>query len=363
MSIAIITGSAGLIGSEAVKHFAEQGMDVIGIDNNMRAVYFGEEASTLWVGSHLRRSVMNYRQHSMDIRDREAVFDLFRRYGDEINLVVHTAAQPSPEWAAREPLTDFGVNALGTLTMLEATRLHSPNAVFIFTSTNKVYGDTPNRLPMVELPTRWEITPDHTYLNGVDETMSIDQSTHSMFGVSKVSADVMVQEYGRYYGMQTACFRSGCLTGPGHAGIRLHGFLAYLLKCTVNHTHYQVIGHGGKQVRDNIHSYDLVQAFDAFFKAPRVGEVYNIGGGRFSSCSMMEAIALCEEIAAERLHQSYLDTSRIGDHQWWISDVSKFSSHYPEWKLTYDVKAILQESYTLNVDRWIKEREGFQVAA
>lgn len=363
MAIAIITGSAGLIGSEAVKHFAEQGMDVIGIDNNMRSVFFGEEASTLWMGNHLRKSVTNYRQHSIDIRDREAVFDLFRRYGDEIKLVVHTAAQPSHDWAAREPLTDFGVNALGTLTMLEATRLHSPNAVFIFTSTNKVYGDTPNRLPLVEMPTRWEIAPGHAYTIGIDENMSIDHSTHSVFGASKVSADVMVQEYGRYFGMKTACFRGGCLTGPAHSGTKLHGFLAYLMKCTVNRTPYQVIGYGGKQVRDNIHSYDLIQAFDAFYKKPRVGEVYNIGGGRFSNCSMIEAIALCEEIADEQLQQSYLDTNRIGDHQWWISDLTKFSNHYPDWKLTYDVKAILQESYSMNADRWIKEREGMQVAA
>ncbi len=363
MAIAIVTGSAGLIGSEAVKHFSEKGMDVIGIDNNMRSVFFGQEASTAWMSDHLRKSVANYCQYQIDIRDREAIFDLFSRYGNAIELIVHTAAQPSHDWAAREPLTDFGVNALGTLTMLEATRTYCPEAVFIFTSTNKVYGDTPNRLPLVEQATRWEIAPGHPYSGGIDENMSIDHSMHSVFGASKVSADVMVQEYGRYFGMRTACFRGGCLTGPAHSGTKLHGFLAYLMKCTVNHTPYQVIGYGGKQVRDNIHSYDLIQAFDAFYEAPRSGEVYNIGGGRFSNCSMVEAISLCEEIAGESLERTYLDVNRMGDHVWWVSDLSRFSSHYPQWKLTYNVKAILQESYSLNAERWLQERRVLQEVA
>lgn len=353
MAIAVITGSAGLIGSEAARHFSGKGMDVIGIDNNMRSVFFGEEASTAWMSESLQKDLANYRQHNIDIRDRDAIFDLFQRHGKEIKLVVHTAAQPSHDWAAREPLTDFGVNALGTLTMLEATRQFCPTAVFIFTSTNKVYGDTPNRLPLVELETRWEIAPDHAFINGIDETMSIDHSTHSVFGASKVSADVMVQEYGRYFGMQTACFRGGCLTGPGHSGTKLHGFLAYLMKCCVMRTPYQVIGYGGKQVRDNIHSFDLIQAFDAFYAAPRIGEVYNIGGGRFSNCSMVEAISLCERIAGVSLDQSYLDTNRVGDHIWYVSDLSRFESHYPTWKLTYDVEAILRESYQMNAERWL----------
>jgi len=362
MAIAIITGSAGLIGSEAARHFAGKGMDVIGIDNNMRSVFFGPEASTAWMSESLQKDLRNYRQHNLDIRDKDAIFNLFRRHGKEIALVVHTAAQPSHDWAAREPLTDFGVNALGTITMLEATRQFCPDAVFIFTSTNKVYGDTPNRLPLVELDTRWEIAPDHAFQQGIDETMSIDHSTHSVFGASKVAADVMVQEYGRYFGMRTASFRGGCLTGPGHSGTKLHGFLAYLMKCTVMQTPYQVIGYGGKQVRDNIHSYDLIQAFDAFYSAPRSGEVYNIGGGRFSNCSMVEAITICERIAGVKLEQSYLDTNRIGDHIWYISDLARFQSHYPNWKLTYNVEAILRESYAMNVERWLSTSEQMVTA-
>ena len=355
MAIVVITGSAGLIGSEAARHFAAKGMDVIGIDNNMRSVFFGEEASTAWMSESLRNELPHYQHHNIDIRNQEAIFALFRKHGKEIALVVHTAAQPSHDWAAREPLTDFGVNALGTLTMLEATRQFCPEAVFIFTSTNKVYGDTPNRLPLVELETRWEIAPGHPFQAGIDETMTIDHSTHSVFGASKVAADVMVQEYGRYFGMRTACFRGGCLTGPGHSGTKLHGFLAYLMKCCVMGMPYQVIGYGGKQVRDNIHSYDLIQAFDAFYNKPRSGEVYNIGGGRFSNCSMVEAITLCERISGVRLQQSYLDTNRIGDHIWYISDLARFQSHYPDWKLTYDVAAILRESYLMNAERWMRE--------
>ncbi len=355
MAIAIITGSAGLIGSEAVRHFSKKGLDVIGIENNMRSVFFGAEASTAWMGEQLRQELPKYRQHHIDIRDREAIFDLFRRFGHEIELVVHTAAQPSHDWAAREPLTDFTVNAMGTLTMLEATRLFCPKAVFIFTSTNKVYGDSPNVLELQETATRWEITPGARYSNGIDETMSIDQSMHSVFGASKVAADVMVQEYGRYFGMNTVCFRGGCLTGPAHSGTKLHGFLAYLMKCCVTQDSYQIIGYRGKQVRDNIHSFDLIQAFDAFFEAPRQGEVYNIGGGRFSNCSMMEAVTLCEEISGQALMQTYSNANRMGDHIWYVSDLTKFRSHFPAWQLTYNVKAILQESYAMNVERWSEE--------
>jgi CDP-paratose 2-epimerase len=288
----------------------------------------------------------------LDIRDRDSVFKLFAEYGANIKLIVHTAAQPSHDWAAREPFTDFGVNALGTLTMLEAARTFCPEAVFIFTSTNKVYGDTPNRLSLVELESRWEIDPGHTYAAGIREDMPIDHSMHSIFGASKVAADVMVQEYGRYFGMKTVCFRGGCLTGPNHSGAKLHGFLAYLMKCCVKGLPYTVFGYNGKQVRDNIHSSDLVNAFDAFFRNPRSGEVYNIGGGRHSNCSMLEAIALCEQISGRELTWEYQEDNRMGDHIWWISDLSRFRNHYPEWRLEYDVRSILTEICEANQSAW-----------
>ena len=362
MSVAIVTGSAGLIGSEASRHFAGKGMHVAGIDNDMRSVFFGEEASTSRMSEFLSKTLQDYSHYSADIRDRDGIFKIFRQYGKEIRLVIHTAAQPSHDWAAREPFTDFGVNAVGTLTMLEATRLHCPDAIFIFTSTNKVYGDAPNRLPLQEGETRWEIDPSHPYVTGIDEQMSIDQSMHSIFGASKVAADVLVQEYGRYFGMKTVCFRGGCLTGPAHSGTQLHGFLAYLMKCCVTERPYQVFGYKGKQVRDNIHSYDLIQAFDAFFQAPRSGEVYNIGGGRTSNCSMLEAITLCESIASTSMNWSYQEGSRMGDHIWWIGDLSKFQSHYPSWQLRYNVEGILRESYSFNAERWLEEKKE-EVAA
>ena len=355
MSIAIITGSAGLIGSEASRHFAEQGLDVVGIDNDMRRAFFGEEASTIWQRRSLERSLgSKYRHVDIDIRDTHAIDGLFGRLGGHIALVIHTAAQPSHDWAARAPHTDFGVNALGTLNLLEATRSHAPDAAFIFTSTNKVYGDTPNRLPLVELETRWEIAADHPYVEGIAEDMSIDQTVHSLFGASKLSADVMVQEYGRYFGMPTVCFRGGCLTGPNHSGTHLHGFLAYLAKCVTTGTPYTVCGYKSKQVRDNIHSYDLIRAFDHFFRAPRCGEVYNIGGGRYSNCSMLEAIGICEELSGRALEWQYSDRHRQGDHIWWISDNRKFISHYPQWKLTYDIASICQEITEANCERWLE---------
>jgi CDP-paratose 2-epimerase len=332
-------------------------MDVIGIDNNMRAYFFGSDSSTEWMRKNLESDLRGYRHRAIDIRDKDAIFDLFREYGPEIKLIVHTAAQPSHDWAAREPFTDFGVNALGTLTMLEAARQFCPEAVFIFTSTNKVYGDAPNSLPLLEQATRWEIDASHAYAKGIDENLSIDHSTHSIFGASKVAADVMVQEYGRYFGMKTVCFRGGCLTGPNHSGAQLHGFLAYLMKCTTSGTPYRVFGYKGKQVRDNIHSSDLVNAFDAFFKAPRSGEVYNIGGGRFSNCSMLEAITLCEEITGRKLSWEYAEDNRTGDHIWWIGDLGRFKSHYPGWKLQYDVRGILKEIYEFNRDKWL-QKEG-----
>lgn len=356
MSIAIITGSAGLIGSEASTFFANQGFEVVGIDNDMRSYFFGAEASTSWNRQRLEKSLSaKYHHVTADIRDYEAITQVFKQYGSDIELVIHTAAQPSHDWAAREPKTDFTVNANGTLNMLEATRQYAPEAVFIFTSTNKVYGDTPNRLPLVELESRWEIDSSHTYYGGIREDMSVDQTLHSLFGASKVAADVLVQEYGRYFGLKSACFRGGCLTGPTHSGAELHGFLAYLMKCAVTGKPYKVFGYKGKQVRDNIHSADLINAFYEFFKAPRSGEVYNSGGGRYSNCSMLEAIHMCEEIAGRKLNWNYVEQNRIGDHIWWISDNGKFSSHYPNWKLKYNVRQILQEIYEFNQERWSEE--------
>lgn len=345
MSIALVTGAAGLIGSETSRWFHDRGFEVVGIDNDMRARFFGPEASTEGTRRRLERELRNYRHEAIDIRDQGAVNALFGRLGSAVRVVVHTAAQPSHDWAAREPLTDFGVNALGTLHVLEAARQHCPEAVFIFTSTNKVYGDAPNRLPLVELDTRWEIQADHPFHRGIDESLSIDQSKHSLFGASKVAADILVQEYGRYFGMKTACFRGGCLTGPAHAGTELHGFLAYLMKCTAAGRPYRVFGYKGKQVRDNIHSYDLVSAFWEFFQAPRCGEVYNLGGSRHSHCSMLEAIALCEELSGRKLEWSYVEENRIGDHIWWVSDVTRFRTHYPNWKYRYDIRGILREIY------------------
>lgn len=359
MSVVIVTGSAGLIGSEAATYFAAKGMDVVGIDNDMRRYFFGPEASTQWNQSRLQASLgRRYRHASIDIRDAGALDKLFEQYGSAVVLVIHAAAQPSHDWAAKEPITDFSVNAVGTLNMLEATRKHCPDAPFIFTSTNKVYGDRPNLLPLEERADRWELSETHEFFaEGIPETMSVDESTHSIFGASKVAADILVQEYGRYFGMKTACFRGGCLTGPNHSGAQLHGFLAYLMKCAATGRPYTVFGYAGKQVRDNIHSTDLIRAFDAFFEAPRSGRVYNIGGGRFSNCSMLEAIRMCEQITGRPMNWSYSEANRTGDHIWWISDLSRFRSDYPQWSLRYDVPAILQEMFSLNEDRWVAESE------
>ncbi len=347
MPIALITGSAGLIGSESARFFAQKKFTVAGIDNDMRKFFFGNESSTTWNRNKLVEELPNYRHHDADIRDVQAMERLFGEYGKEIKLIVHTAAQPSHDWAAQDPFTDFTVNANGTSVLLEMTRKYCPEAVFIFTSTNKVYGDTPNYLPLVELDTRWEIQDSHAYYQcGIDESMSIDQTKHSLFGASKVAADVLVQEYGKYFGMKTACFRGGCLTGPNHSGTQLHGFLAYLMKCTITGEKYTVLGYKGKQVRDNIHSYDLVNMFWHFYQTPRSGEVYNAGGSRHSNCSMIEAIRLCENIAGKKLNWSYSETNRIGDHIWWISDVRKFKAHYPEWRYQYNIEQILTEIAT-----------------
>ncbi|MCZ6872980.1 MAG: NAD-dependent epimerase/dehydratase family protein [bacterium] len=353
MAIVLVTGSAGLIGSESVRFFCQRGLTVVGIDNNMRQAFFGQDASTEWNRDALLRDYGDtYIHHSVDIRDRQAISRIFNTYSSDIRLVIHTAAQPSHDWAAQDPYTDFTVNANGTLVLLESTRQYCPEAVFIFCSTNKVYGDRPNSLPLVEQERRWEVEALHPYYQGIDEEMSIDHTKHSLFGVSKVAADVLVQEYGRYFSMKTTVFRGGCLTGPSHAGTQLHGFLSYLMKCTIAGQPYQVNGYKGKQVRDNIHSYDLVNAFYHVYQAPRVGEVYNIGGSRFSHCSMLEAIQHCEDIADKKLAWRYVETHRIGDHIWWVSDIRKFKRHYPNWDLTYSVKGILEEIFSRNVSRW-----------
>jgi CDP-paratose 2-epimerase len=353
VTVAIITGSAGLIGSEAALHFGGEGLHIVGVDNDMRAVFFGEESSTAWNVQRLQRALGDsYTHESIDIRDRDGILALFKRYGSDIGLVIHTAAQPSHDWAAKEPFTDFDVNAVGTLNVLEATRQHAPDATFIFTSTNKVYGDAPNSLPLVEDETRYEIDPAHTYAGGIREDMSIDHCLHSVFGASKVAADVMVQEYGRYFGMKTSVFRGGTLTGPNHAAAELHGFLAYVMRCAMTGTHYTVYGYKGKQVRDAIHSRDLIRCFDQVFRAPRVAEVYNIGGGRFSNCSVLEAIALAQHIAGRQMSWSYTDQNRIGDHIWWVGDNGRFERNYPTWQLEYDVALILKEIYEANLERW-----------
>lgn len=349
----LVTGSAGLIGSEAARFFAGEGFRVVGVDNDTRAYLFGPDASTKWNRRRLENEIDGYVHVDADIRDPGAMDRVFADCAGRIALVIHTAAQPSHDWAARDPHLDFSINATGTLNLLELARKHCPEAPFIFTSTNKVYGDTPNRLPLVETDRRFEIDESHPFFaRGIDETMSIDRTMHSLFGASKVAADVLVQEYGRYFGMKTACFRGGCLTGPSHSGTQLHGFLAYLMRCTATGTPYSVFGYGGKQVRDNIHSADLIAAFWHFFKAPRSAAVYNIGGGRRSNCSMIEAIEMCEAIAARRLDWTYVEENRAGDHIWWISDISRFEADYPGWSLTFGVGDILEEIHAANSARW-----------
>lgn len=344
MDCIIVTGSAGLIGSEASKFFHEKKYKIIGIDNDLRSYFFGSSASTQKNRSVLVDTLSNYEHHNIDIRDIVALEKIFSEYGSSIKGVIHTAAQPSHDWAAKEPFTDFTINANGTLNLLEVTRKYCPAAVFIFTSTNKVYGDTPNYLPLKETETRFEIDEKHAfYQHGIDESMSIDHTKHSLFGASKVAADVLVQEYGRYFNMHTGCFRGGCLTGPAHSGAELHGFLAYLVLCAVNKKHYTIFGYKGKQVRDNIHSKDLINAFWCFFQAPKQGAVYNIGGSRHSNISILEAIGMIDKLSGHKLSYSISDQNRIGDHIWYVSDVNKFKTDYPQWKYEYTMEKIVSE--------------------
>jgi CDP-paratose 2-epimerase len=320
----------------------------------MRSRFFGDSASTAPTTQRLIRECEgSFRSLPIDIRDADAVSRVLAEHASDVELVIHTAGQPSHDWAATDPQTDFTVNANGTLNLLQATRDHAPAATFVFCSTNKVYGDRPNSLPLRETDTRLELPTDHPYHDGIDTSMSIDRSTHSLFGVSKAAADLLVQEYGRYFDMPTVCFRGGCLTGPNHAGAQLHGFLAYLMRSTVSATPYTVFGYDGKQVRDNIHAHDVVSAFEAFHAAPRVSAVYNLGGGRFSNCSMLEAIAMCEEISGKQLDYTLSDEARIGDHRWWISDLSDFKRDYPDWMHEYDLETTLREIHDRNADRWL----------
>lgn len=352
MAVAIVSGCGGLVGAESVERLTEAGFDVVGVENDMRARFFGPEATVAPVSQRLVARYPDFRLLDFDVRDRDAVERLFAAEGSKIELVVHAAAQPSHDWAASDPHTDFGVNAVATLNLLEAFRRHAHGATFVFMSTNKVYGDTPNHLPLVEQETRLSLPAGHVWENGIDTSMSIDRSTHSLFGVSKASADMLVQEYGRYFDLATVCFRAGCISGANHAGARLHGFLSYLARCVATGTPYTIYGYGGKQVRDNIHSSDLVDAFLAFHAAPRPAAVYNIGGGPTSNCSVLEAIAICERLTGRALEYTFDETPRVGDHRWWISDLREFEGDYPDWSLRMTIEDILVEILELNADRW-----------
>lgn len=354
MPVAIVSGSGGLIGSESVKHLVQKGFDVIGLENDMRARFFGPEASTAGTTQRLVETLDTFTSIDIDIRDAEGVRDVFRKHAQDLEIVVHAAAQPSHDWAAGDAQTDFTVNANGTLNLLEGARHCKPEATFVFTSTNKVYGDRPNLLPLVQTPTRLELPTDHEYYGGIPTSMSIDRCMHSIFGASKVAADVMVQEYGRYFDMPTVAFRGGCLTGPSHAGAQLHGFLSYLMKCTVSGRPYTIFGYDGKQVRDNIHSADVFKAFWLFHRAPRPAAVYNLGGGRASNVSMLEAIAKCEAIAGRELHYELSDRARMGDHRWWVSDMGEFERDYPEFELEYGIDEVLAEIHAANVEQWAR---------
>ena len=344
----LVTGSSGLIGSEVVSYFCSLGWEAHGVDNNMMADFFGPQGDTRWNQERLKAQFSSFRHHELDIRDRKAVLACLEQLKPD--MIVHTAAQPSHDLAASRPFDDFDTNAVGTLNLLEATRLNVPEAVFIHMSTNKVYGDRPNTIRLKELPTRWDYD-DPAYANGITEELSIDQSKHSLFGASKVAADVLVQEYGRYFGLKCCALRGGCLTGPNHSGVELHGFLSYLVKCNLAGRTYKIFGYKGKQVRDNIHSYDVARFMDEFRKAPRCGEVYNIGGGRDNSVSILEAFDRISAISGKKMQHEYVDQNRAGDHICYISDLSKMTAHYPAWGITKDLDAVFQEIHDASLFR------------
>ncbi len=343
MKIALITGSCGLVGSESSNFFSKKGFKILGIDNNTRKFFFGKDGDITWVKKKLKKNLKNYSHFNLDIRNYNSLKKIFKKYKKKIKVIIHSAAQPSHDWAKDKPFIDFDINAKGTLNLLELTKLYCPKAPFIFMSTNKVYGDNPNFLPLVEKKTRWEISKKHKFKSGIDETMSIDNCTHSFFGASKSYADLIVQEYGKNVGLKTACFRAGCITGPNHSGAKLHGFLSYLVKTCVQKKKYTLIGYKGKQVRDNIHSHDLVSCFWEYYKKPRSGEVYNTGGGRFSNCSIIEALYLTQKILGIKIKKKILKQNRIGDHIWYVSNMKKFKKHYPKWKQVYSTRKIINE--------------------
>ena len=343
MSVAIITGSCGLVGSESSIFFSQKGFDIVGIDNNSRKFFFGKDGDITWVKSKLKNKIKKYEHFSVDIRNYNSLEKIFKKYKKRISIIIHCAAQPSHDWAKNKPIIDFEINAKGTLNLLELTKKFSPNSPFIFMSTNKVYGDNPNFLPLNEKNTRWEISKTHKFTNGIDESMSIDNCTHSFFGASKSYADLVVQEYGKNVGLKTTCFRAGCITGPNHSGAKLHGFLSYLVKASIKLKKYSMIGYKGKQVRDNIHSSDLINCFWEFYKKPTYGEIYNAGGGRFSNCSVLEALNLVEKISKINIKKKLIKKNRIGDHIWYISSMRKFKKHFPRWKQRYSTRIIIEE--------------------
>ena len=343
MKIALITGSCGLVGSESSIFFSKKGFQILGIDNNARKFFFGKDGDISREKKNLQKNIKNYNHLNIDIVNYQSLKKIFKKYNKKIKVIIHAAAQPSHDWAKDKPFIDFEINAKGTLNLLELTKLYCPDAPFIFMSTNKVYGDNPNFLPIYEKKTRWEIKKNHRFKNGIDETMSVDNCTHSFFGASKTYADLIVQEYGKNTGLKTACFRAGCITGPKHSGAKLHGFLSYLVKTSIKKREYSIIGYKGKQVRDNIHSYDLVSSFWEFFKNPTKGEVYNTGGGRYSNCSIIEALNIVEKIAGIKIKRKILTKNRVGDHIWYITDMKKFKKKYPKWKQNYSTYKIIQE--------------------
>ena len=342
MKVIIITGSSGLIGSESVKFFIEKGFKVLGIDNNLRKYFFGKDGDTKWQLNNLKK-IKNYNHFNYDIRNYKKIENIFKKFGKKIEAVIHCAAQPSHDWASKEPITDFSINATGTINLLELTRIFAQNAKFIFMSTNKVYGDTPNKISLIENYSRYEPKDIRLKKKGISEKMSIDDTKHSIFGASKVAADIAVQEYGKYFNLNTVCFRGGCLTGPSHSGAELHGFLSYLVKCCLKGKLYKVYGFKGKQVRDNIHSSDIVNMIWEFIKKPSKGEVYNVGGGKQNSCSILEAINLIEKITKKKMNYKILKQNRIGDHTWYITDLRKFKKKYHKWKIQYSLKKIISE--------------------